>query len=154
MKIVDFLKRENCVASLSSTDKEEALRELCDLLRTNGDVEDGPAIFDAVINRERLGSTGIGDHVAIPHAKTPEVEYITAAFGLSRSGVEYFAVDDKPVRLIFLLVASDNATGVHLKALARISRLLKSDTFRKEIENVKSPEEIYETIEREDIKLG
>ena len=154
MKIVDFLKRENCVAALSSTDKEDTLRELCDLLHKNGDVENGSAIFEAVINRERLGSTGIGNHVAIPHAKTTEAKYITAAFGLSRDGVEYFAVDDKPVRLIFLLVASDNATGEHLKALARISRLLKSDTFRKDIESVKSPDEIYETIEREDLKLG
>ncbi|VAX20200.1 PTS IIA-like nitrogen-regulatory protein PtsN [hydrothermal vent metagenome] len=154
MKIVDFLRKESCVASLSSLVKEDVLKELCDLLSKNGDVDDGEAIFDAVIKREQLGSTGIGEHVAIPHAKSPGVKNLVAAFGLSKEGVDYVSVDDKPVRIIFLLVASDNATGAHLKALARISRLLKKQDFRKKLENVSSSEDIYSIIAQEDEALG
>ncbi len=154
MKIVDFLRKESCVASLSSLVKEDVLRELCDLLDKNGDVDDGEAIFEAVMMREQLGSTGIGEHVAIPHAKSPGVKNLVAAFGLSKEGVEYVSVDDKPVRIIFLLVASDNATGVHLKALARISRLLKKPEFRKKLENVSSSDDIYSIIAKEDEALG
>lgn len=154
MKIVDFLRKESCVASLSSNQKESILLELCDLLCANGDVKDGKAIFEAVMMRERLGSTGIGDRVAIPHAKAVGVESLVGAFGISKEGIEYFAVDNKPVKIVFLLLASDNATGEHLKALARISRLLKSESFRKDIENVKTSDDLYDMIAREDEKLG
>lgn len=153
MKIVDFLKKENCVASLSSDKKEDVLKELCDLLVKNGDVSDSDAIYDAVINRERLGSTGIGEQVAIPHAKSNKVDSLVAAFGVSRRGIEYYAVDDQPVRLVFLLLASENSTGDHLKALAKISRLMKNEKFRKEIERVKSADDIYELIAKENDHL-
>jgi len=149
MKIADFLRKENCVPALASDNKEEALKELCALLVKNGDVKDSDAIYEAVIDRERLGSTGIGDHVAIPHAKSNNVDSLVAAFGVSQKGIDYHAVDDKPVRIIFLLLASENATGSHLKALARISRLLKNEKFRKDIEKVKSQDEIYNLILKE-----
>lgn len=154
MNIVDFLKRENCVASLSSDNKEDALKELCDLLSANGAIGDGEEVFEAVMNRERLGSTGIGGNVAIPHAKSAGVDSLTAAFGFSKDGVEYHAVDNKPVHLIFLIVASGDATGNHLKALARISRLLKREDFRKEIERKTNADEIYEVMKKEDANLG
>lgn len=149
MKILDFLKKENLVPSLSSTDKEGALRELCGLLAKNGEVEDGDAVYEAVMNREKLGSTGIGDSVAIPHAKASGVDSIVGALGVSKKGIEYQAVDDKPVRLVFLLLAAENSTGAHLKALARISRLLKNKEIRKKLENARSAEDIYELIEKQ-----
>ncbi len=154
MRIADFLNRDSCVASLASDSKESALKELCDLLCANENIENGDDVFSAVMNRERLGSTGVGDQVAIPHAKAASVKSLTAAFGVSKDGVDYGAIDDKPVRLIFLLLASGNATGEHLKALARISRLLKNEDFRREVTLVNSPDQIYEIIAREDEKRG
>lgn len=154
MRIVEFLRRENLVPSFKADEKDAALRELCALLAQNGDVGDAGAVFDAVMKREMLGSTGIGDEVAIPHAKTPQAKSLTGAFGLSRDGMEYFAMDDKPVRLVFMLVAAENSTGTSLKALARISRLLKSPGFRKNIQSARSAEEMYSMIAEEDAKLG
>lgn len=153
MKIVDFLRKENCIASLESSDKSGVLKELTSTLVTSGDVGDGEAILDALNERERLGSTGIGEQVAIPHAKVKEIGELVAAFGKSDAGVDYAAVDDRPVRWIFLLLASENNTGAHLKALARISRLLKSDTLRSQIDKAKTADEIYKAIEEEDSKL-
>lgn len=154
MRIVDFLRRENVVPSFKADDKIAAVGELCALLAQNGDVEEAGAVFDAVMKRETLGSTGIGDEVAIPHAKTPHAKTLTGALGLSRGGMEYFAMDDKPVRLVFLLVAPESSTGTSLKALARVSRLLKSPGFRKKIESAGSAEEMYSMIKEEDVKLG
>lgn len=153
MKIVDFLRKDNCIASLESADKSSVLKELTSALVSSGDVSDGEAILEALNERERLGSTGIGEQVAIPHAKVKEVGELVAAFGKSDAGVEYAAVDDRPVRWIFLLLASENNTGAHLKALARISRLLKSDTLRSQIDKAKTADEIYQAIEEEDSKL-
>lgn len=153
MKIVDFLRKDNCIASLESSDKSSVLKELTSTLVSSGDVSDGEAILEALSERERLGSTGIGEQVAIPHAKVKEVNELVAAFGKSDAGVEYAAVDDRPVRWIFLLLASENNTGAHLKALARISRLLKSDTLRSQIDKAKTADEIYKAIEEEDSKL-
>jgi len=143
MRILDFLKKENCVPALSSQDKEEVLRELCDILVKNGEVKDGDAIYEAVINREKLGSTGIGDHVAIPHAKSVGVDSLVAAFGVSKKGIEYYAVDDKPVRLVFLLLASENSTGAHLKALARVSRLLRNKAVCEKLRGTDQSDALY-----------
>jgi len=154
VRIVDFLRKENCLASLASTEKDGALRELTDLLLSNKDIRDSDAIFEAIMDRERLGSTGIGDHVAIPHAKTNGIDTFVAAFGRSGEGVEYHSVDDKPVQWIFMPLATENATGIHLKALARISRLLKSPSFREGISQAATSDEIYLVISDEDSKLA
>lgn len=154
MKIVDFLKKENCTASLSSTVKDGALKELTALLAKNNDIVDSDEIFNALMEREKLGSTGIGERIAIPHAKVKGINSLVAAFGISEEGIDYLAVDDQPVQWIFLLLASENSTGVHLKALARISRLLKSERFRSEIEQAETNEQIYKLIEEEDNKLA
>ncbi|HEB72046.1 MAG TPA: PTS sugar transporter subunit IIA [Nitrospirae bacterium] len=154
MKIVDFLKKENCTASLSSTEKDGVLRELTALLVKNNAVSDSDEIFNALMEREKLGSTGIGDHIAIPHAKIKGLSSLVAAFGRSETGIDYLAVDDQPVQWIFLLLASDNSKGVHLKALARISRLFKSERFKNQIEQARTDEQIYKLIEEEDTKLA
>lgn len=154
MKIVDFLKKENCTASLSSTVKDGALKELTALLFKNNAISDSDEIFNALMEREKLGSTGIGARIAIPHAKIKGLDSLVAAFGRSEEGIDYVSVDDKPVQWIFMLLASENSTGVHLKALARISRLLKGERFRSEIENARTDEQIYNLIEEEDSKLA
>jgi len=154
MKIVDFLKKENCTASLSATEKDGALKELTALLVKNNEIEDSDEIFNALMEREKLGSTGIGERIAIPHAKIKGLPSLVAAFGRSEEGIEYLAVDDQPVQWIFLLLASENSTGVHLKALARISRMFKSEGFKSQIELALTDEQIYALIEEEDNKLA
>ncbi|MDH5477073.1 MAG: PTS sugar transporter subunit IIA [Nitrospinota bacterium] len=154
MKITDFLQPENCVASLASSGKEEALRELTEQVRIEGEPSDVETIFKALMEREKLGSTGIGDEVAIPHAKIKGLPPLVGAFGRSEKGIEYYSVDDKPVKWIFLLLASDNSTGYHLKALARISRLMKSKGFREKMSKAYTSEDIYALIMEEDDKLG
>lgn len=154
MRISEFLRKENILLSFKSDEKRAALGELCALLAQNGDVTDTGVVFDAVMKRENLSSTGIGDEVAIPHARTSHAKALTSALGLSRNGIEYFAMDDKPVKLVFMLVAGDNRAGNHLKALARISRLLRSPGFREKIEGSNSADEMYTMIAQEDVKLG
>jgi PTS system nitrogen regulatory IIA component len=154
VRISEFLRRENILFSFKSDEKGAAVRELCALLAQNGDVTDAGAVFDAVMKRENLSSTGIGDEVGIPHARTSSAKAMTSALGLSRNGIEYFAMDDKPVKLVFMLVAGGNCAGNHLKALARISRLIRSPGFRKKIELANSADEMYSMIAEEDVKLG
>lgn len=154
MKIVDFLKKENCTASLNSTVKDGALKELTALLVKNNEITDSDKIFNALIEREKLGSTGIGERIAIPHAKIKGLNSLVAAFGRSQEGIDYLSLDDKPVQWIFLLLASENSTGVHLKALARISRLLKGERFKSEIGLARTDEQIYKLIAEEDNKLA
>jgi len=154
LRIVDFLSQENCVASLASSEKEEALRELTAQIRIEGEPVDVEAIYKALMEREKLGSTGIGEEVAIPHAKIKGLPPLVGAFARSEKGIEYFSVDDKPVKWVFLLLASDNATGNHLKALARISRLMKSKSLREKMRRAGTAEDIYSLITEEDEKLG
>ena len=154
MRITDFLKPENCVASLASSGKDQALRELTERIRIEGRPVEVEPIYQALMDREKLGSTGIGEEVAIPHAKIKGLSSLVGVFGRSERGIDYHSMDDKPVKWIFLLLASDNSTGSHLKALARISRLMKSKSFREQMEKARSSEEIYALIGEEDEKLG
>lgn len=153
MKITDFLLRENCVASLEADEKEGAMRELCALLVKNGAIKDGEAVLEAVMSREKLGSTGIGEEVAIPHCKTDLVKGLVAAFGASREGVEFYSADGKPVKLVFLLLAGSDSASDHLKALARIARMVKNATFRKRIDGIDNRDEIYGLIAETDNQL-
>jgi len=142
------------VASLASSEKEEALRELTAQIRIDGEPVDVEVIYKALMEREKLGSTGIGEEVAIPHAKIKGLPPLVGAFARSEKGIEYYSVDDKPVKWIFLLLASDNSTGSHLKALARISRLMKSKSLRENMRRAGTAEDIYSLITEEDEKLG
>ena len=154
MKIEEFLRKENCVGALASTDKEEALKELTERIDIEGIPAGVDQIYTALIEREKLGSTGIGAEVAIPHAKIKGIPSLVGAFARSEKGIDYHSVDDKPVKWIFLLLASDNAAGKHLKALARISRLMKSQTFRQKMEKAGTQQDMYDLILEEDGKLG
>ncbi|MBS1150752.1 MAG: putative IIA-like nitrogen-regulatory protein PtsN, partial [Myxococcaceae bacterium] len=112
-----------------------------------------PARLAAVLEeREKLGSTGIGEGVAIPHGKLAGLPTLSASFGVSRSGVDFDAIDGKRTYLFFALVAPENSAGLHLKALARISRLFKSSSFRDAILAAQTSAEIYALIAQEDLK--
>ncbi len=150
LKILDFLNAAAITAELAATTKKEVLEELVALLSKEGKVADAKATVDVLIEREKLGSTGIGQGIAIPHAKTDQAKSVVAAFGLSRRGVQFDALDGEPVNIFFLLVAPPDAAALHLKALARISRLLKDKFFRQSLRETKTPAEILKLIKDED----
>ncbi|MDO9209389.1 MAG: PTS sugar transporter subunit IIA [Deltaproteobacteria bacterium] len=150
MKILDILDKQMIIPQLASTSKEGVLREL---IRAIAHVEkqvDENRLMEILLERESLGSTGIGEGVAIPHGKSKDVKRILASFGRSLAGMDFQAMDGKPTHLFFLLVAPENSAGTHLKALARISRLMKDNVFRKRLMEVSSGEEIYSLFSAED----
>lgn len=150
LKILDFLDPSAVTVELMSTTKKGVLEELVALLANGQKVKDAKATVDVLLEREKLGSTGIGQGIAIPHAKTEQAAAVGAAFGLSRRGVQFDALDGEPVYIFFLLVAPPDAAGLHLKALARISRLLKDKFFRQSLRDVKDPAEVLKIIRDED----
>ena len=150
MKISDILKRDFIIADLAGGDKPTVLRELSGFLENNGTIKNQSTLLDSLMEREKLGSTGIGENVAVPHAKSGEIDRIFVLFARSTSGVEFESLDQKPVYFICLLIAPSKSTGLHLKALARISRLLKSQKLRNDILNAKGIDEIYTILIEED----
>jgi PTS system nitrogen regulatory IIA component len=151
MKIVEFLQRSAVVDDLAGTGATALLAELCRPLATAHKV-DAQRLLETLLEREKLGSTGIGDGVAIPHGKMPGLPLLMASFGRSKAGVDFKAIDGKPTYLFFTLFAPENSAGAHLKALARISRIFKNPAFRESIMRAKDAAEIYRLIETEDAK--
>jgi len=152
MKIMDFLNKKAVTADLKSTDKEDVIRELVDTLAKAEDIKNKEELVKALLTRESLGSTGIGQGIGIPHAKTAHVKDLVAAFGLSRNGVNFDSLDGEPVYIFFLLIAPEESAGPHLKALARISRMLKDKYFRELLKKSKDEKEILHIIQDEDTK--
>ena len=153
MKITEILKPDFIISSLEATDKKGALIELANFLNEKGAIENKQTLNTALLEREKLGSTGIGENVAIPHAKCDEIQQITTLFGRSKKGIEFESLDQKPVHFICLLLAPTNSTGQHLKALARIARLMKSKKLRDEILAAKDEKKIYSLLLDEDSKF-
>ncbi len=150
MKLIDILSKERIVPGLVSPDKKGVIQELVNVLSIEGV---SPArLVQVLLEREKLGSTGIGDGVAIPHGKLREVNQMIASFGRSIKGLNFDSLDGKPTHLFFLLVAPENSAGIHLKALARISRLFKDPQFRQTLMGAKDQEEIFRIIREEDAK--
>jgi PTS system nitrogen regulatory IIA component len=151
MKIVEFLRPEAVIASLSGQTAQAVLAELCRPLTATARA-DGQKLLETLLEREKLGSTGIGEGVAIPHGKVAGLPGLLASFGRSERGVDFRAIDGKPTHLFFSLFAPENSAGAHLKALARISRIFKNPAFRDAILKAPGAEEIYRLIEAEDAK--
>lgn len=150
MQISELLSPEAIIADLKATDKGRVLAELTDVLvAAEGDLK-RDAVIAVLQEREKLGSTGIGDGVAIPHGKLAGIPELKLAFGRSRGGVDFQSMDGQPAYLFFLLVAPEESVGVHLKTLARISKLLKDSTVRKKMLNAANAEEIYQIIVAEE----
>ena len=152
MKLTDILDESSIVADLQASDKTEALEILVEAVVKSHSTIDEQEILEVLLEREKLGSTGIGDGIAIPHGKSAGLSQIISGFGLSKTGIEFDSLDGKPACLFFLLVAPENSVGVHLKMLARISRMLKNTEFRKKLLNANSQQEIYQIISEEDAK--
>ncbi|MGD9505620.1 MAG: PTS sugar transporter subunit IIA [Syntrophobacteraceae bacterium] len=150
MKILDILAKEAIVTELRGKTKKEVLEELTDALLENKPQLDRSRLIEILMERERLGSTGIGEGIAIPHGKLEDLDQLALSFGRSTQGVDFESMDGKPVHLFFLLVAPENCAGIHLRALAKIARLLKNNAVRKRLGSVGSRDEIYSVIQQED----
>ncbi len=152
MKITEILDKRAIKIGITSTTKEDTLKELVEVLARVEDIGDPKAIVKALIERENLGSTGIGQGIAIPHGKTDKVKKLTAILGISKTGVNFDALDGEQVYIFFLLVAPKATAGPHLKALAQISRLLRDPYFCELLRKCKSEEEIFNLIGQEEEK--
>jgi PTS system nitrogen regulatory IIA component len=147
---MDFLSEENITVDLKAKSKKDVIEELVGILVESGGVMDKKKMVQILLEREELGSTGIGQGIAIPHGKSETVKELTAAFGLSKTGVPFEALDGEPVFIFFLLVAPEGTAGAHLKALARISGLLKDKYIRRRLTTAQTRAEIVKIIQEEE----
>src|SRR5580765_8286672 len=152
MRIDDFLSEEMVVSALEGRNKDDVIEELAEVVSKAHPEIDHWRLVQALEDRERLNSTALGEGVAIPHGKLPGLKRVIAAFGRSTGGIDFSSLDGKPTHLFFLLVAPEDSAGAHLKALARISRLLKDEAFRARLMSAGDAVELYRTIREEDEK--
>lgn len=150
MRIQDIVSPEAIVDDLRADSKEDVLRELSEVIAKIVPKLSADSLTAILMERESLGSTGIGDGVAIPHGKVGGIEHLVAAFGRSRNGVLFDSLDGKPAHLFFLIVAPEYSAGMHLKALARISRLLKDERFRRSLLDAEDADELQRILREED----
>ncbi len=152
MKLTEILPEELVLPALTGRTKDAVLRELAQCMATAHRELDVERLLDVLWERERLGSTAIGDGIAIPHGKLPGLKTVLAAFGRHVEGVDFESLDGTPTHLLFLLVAPEDSVGQHLKALARVSRLLKDQAFRNRLLAGRDRNELYRCIREEDDK--
>jgi len=150
MKISDILTEELVKSGLEGDSKNAIIEAMIDLVATSPKVKDREKVRTAIFEREKIMSTGVGNGFAIPHGKTEAVTDIVAAFAVTAEPIDYESLDEKPVRLVFLLVGKDNLVGPHIKLLSRISRLMNKEDFRKRLLDLKTPKEIIETFRQEE----
>jgi PTS system nitrogen regulatory IIA component len=152
MKIMDIIDIDLINADLKARSKHEVLRELAGMVAKKEGL-DIDVLVPVLEEREKLGSTGIGGGIGIPHGKLKGLKKLVASFGRSAKGVNFDSLDGKPAHLFFLLMAPENTAGMHLKALARISRLLKDTKLRERLLESKTTQEVYKTLQEEDEKF-
>ncbi len=150
MKLMDFIVKDAVVVNLQGKEKKDVLEEMVNALVKSKKISNKEKVVKILLDREELGSTGIGQGVGIPHGKTDEVDNVVIAFGSSKQGVEFESLDGELVYLVFLLLAPVESTGAHLKALAKISRILKDKHFRQSLRDAKDAAEAIKIIKEED----
>jgi PTS system nitrogen regulatory IIA component len=150
MKLVDILVRDACIPEMQARTKKEALRELADALAGAGRGLEAKGLLDLLLERERLGTTAMGDGIAIPHARIESLDRVLAGFGRSRHGIDFESLDGKPTRLFFLLVAPGREGSAHLLTLARLSRMLAVESFREALLDADSTDELFRLFEEEE----
>ena len=153
MKIEEILKKESVIADLLGDSKEKVIKEMTQCLKKNNFIKNDQALFETLMEREKLGSTGIGENVAIPHGKSDEVTQIITVLARSKKGVEFESLDQKPVHFICMVIAPAHSTGQHLKVLARVSRIFKNQGIREEILEAENSDTIYSILMNEDSKF-
>lgn len=150
MKISDLLDMKAISTELTSSKKIEVLAELVELLRRVKPDLDAKELLTVLIEREELGSTGIGDGIAIPHGKLKGLDRLLMAFGRKKDGVDFDSMDNRPAHLFFLLLAPENEATLHLKALARISKLLRKEDVRRQLLDAHDSQSLLNILGQED----
>ncbi|MHC4782337.1 MAG: PTS sugar transporter subunit IIA [Planctomycetota bacterium] len=145
--ILTQILQPTCIkAPLASTNKDDAIEELINLLADSGCLAERGEALEAVLAREQTRSTGIGSGIAIPHGKCSAAKELVMAVGIAADPIEFDSIDNKPVNILLLLVSPPDQTGPHIQALARISRLMLDAQFKSQLEKAASPEEVYDLI--------
>ena len=153
MHIVDMLKIEYIIGDLESKNKREVLQEIPKVFLIDHSHMDIDRMTAILLDRENLGSTGIGEGIALPHGKMPGLDETLISFGRSHDGISFDSLDGKPAHLFFLVMAPENSTGIHLKLLARLSKMLKDSEFRKRLLEARTKGEIFASIAQKDAAL-
>jgi PTS system nitrogen regulatory IIA component len=146
MKLSDILEEDNIIPDLKARDKKRTIEELTEAIVKGNPSLDKDSLIRVLLERESLGSTAIGDGVAIPHGKYPGISTPIISFGRSRKGLDFESMDGQPVFLFFLLIAPEDSASIHLKALARIAKMLKDSNFRKVLIEATTKKELYKII--------
>ncbi len=152
MKLLDYLEEDRVIPDLQGTDKRSVLTELSKVLVGPCHVSSGEELLQVLLDREKLGSTGIGEGIAIPHGRLKTLKTFYISFGRSMKGVDFDSIDRKPSQIFFLVMAPENSAVDNLKLLGRIVTLLKDASFKKRLMEAKSRQEIFLIISEEDEK--
>lgn len=150
MKIIEILNDQVVRTNLPGTSKADIINAMIELAATQKQVVDKEKMREAIFEREKIMSTGVGSGFAIPHGKTDAVSDIVAAFAVTAEPIDYQSLDDQPVRIVFLLVGRDNMVGPHIKLLSRISRLMNREEFRKRLLEAETPADVLEIFRQEE----
>ena len=152
MKLIDVLKSSYIKIPLTSDNKEGVIKELISILHEQNAIIDEKSVFEAAMEREKIMTTGVGRQVAIPHCKISNGQEFSIAFGISVEGIDFNAIDNQPVKIIFLLVGPEDNPGMHIRLLSRISRLISKETLREKLLRVKKAEEAFKLLKIEEEK--
>ncbi len=152
MTLMEILSGKSVIVGLNGEGKREILEELVDVLEVGDNITDREKVLEAVLQREEIMSTGIGHGIAIPHGKSEYVKELGGVLGIKRKGVEFDSLDGQPTFIFFLLVSPMDVSGPHIKALARISRLLKGEEFRQELIDCPDNQTAIRILEEEESK--
>lgn len=153
MKLIDILTNDTIRIPLQNTEKFKIIEEMVDLLCQAHKIENREAVLKAVLEREKILSTGVGDGVAIPHCKVEGVKEMLVSFGVTKEDVDFASSDSKPVRLVFLIVGPQEVTSPHVRMLSRISRLMHDTDFREKLKNAKLSTEVLEALSKVEAKF-
>jgi len=155
MELTDIVSEKCIISELKGGSKGDVLREMMNALAKSETGIDAEAALSAIMEREALGSTGVGEQVAIPHAKVADIEEISIVIGIKKDGIDFDSADGKPVKLFFMLISPEKQMNMHLKTLAKISKLVKLTDFKARVTTEKStPEQIYAILKEEESRLG
>jgi len=150
MRLTDILQSEHIIMPLKSADRDGAIKELVDTLKNNEQITDADKAFEAVLEREKLMTTGVGNGIAIPHCKDSSCPNFAVALGIATKGIKFESIDKKDVKIVFLLVGPENNPGMHIKLLSRISRLMSNEELRRSILKNKVVDSIQTIIDEEE----
>jgi PTS system fructose-specific IIA component len=152
--VAELLQSGAIQIQLPGDSKQDVLNELVGLLESHPGISDFDGVRAAVLKREEMMSTGVGKGLALPHAKSSSVDGIIAAFATTQNPIEYDAIDNVPVRMLFLMVSAERAKSQHIKMLSRVSRLMNEDAFRKQLLEAKLPEDVLKIFQEAELNLS